>query len=156
MATIIVPLYGLMKKRIYAPLKLSEIEKAQRLTFSSISKIGSYIIAVDAIRKKLLYFKNMQHTKSCAVIDLNYITECSIRKEYSRIGAGELSKKKLSDFLRSLYMVLRFKKQSGLVSLPLFETGTDYNINIEDLEGNVKACEIVISKLLPPQIKERA
>ena len=145
-----------MKKRMYAPLNLSEIEKAQRLTFSSVAKIGSYIIAVDAIRKKLLYFKNMTHSKSCAVIDLNYVTECRIRKQYSSIQAGELKRMKLSGFLKNIYMILRIKKHPDLVSLPLYDKGTDRDIDIADMEGNARTCEFEISKLLPPQIMERA
>src|SRR5688572_19636771 len=98
MATIILPLYGLMKKRANRPLSISSIAKAQRLTFSKILKVGTYIIAIDAMRKKLSYFKNKEHTKTCVVIDLTHVAACSTRKEYNPIAAGALNKRKLSDF----------------------------------------------------------
>ena len=156
MATIIVPLYGFLRKRINAPLRLTKIAKAKSLTFSSVSKIGSYIIAIDNIRKKLLYFKNKSHTKSCVMIDLNQLSACSIRKQYNSIEAGALNQTRLSVFLKNIYMVLRFNKQHRPVSIPLYETSTDNNINVEDIERQANMCAIVISKLLPPQIEERA
>jgi hypothetical protein len=156
MATMIVPLYGLLKKRTDAPIKLSRIAKARRLTFSSVLKIGSYIIAVDNIRKKLLYFKNRSHTKTCVMIDLNQVDACSISKQYNSIEAGALNGTKLSVFLKSIYMILRFNKMKESVSIPLYESGKDHTSNLEDLEWQVKTCELTISKLLPPQIRERA
>jgi hypothetical protein len=156
MATIILPLYGLMKKRMNRPLSISSIAKAQRLTFSKILKVGTYIIAIDAMRKKLLYFKNKEHTKTCVVIDLSHVAACSTRKEYNPIAAGALNKRKLSDFLKSIHMILCFKKHQGSVSIPLYETGAEQFKELEELEEHVKSCEITISKLLPPQIEERA
>jgi hypothetical protein len=156
MATIIVPLYGLVKKGIDAPFKLSTIAKARRLTFSSVLKIGSYIIAIDAMRKKLLYFKNMHHTKSCVMIDLNHVSQCSIRKQYKPIEAGALNTSRLADFLKSISMIFHFKKRPGSLSIPLHESGNDQMVDVEALEREVKTCEMVISNLIPPQIVERA
>ena len=156
MATIIVPLYGLMKKRMNRPFRISDIAKAQRLTFSKILQVGTYIIAIDAIRKKLLYFKNKEHTKTCVVIDLTHVAACSTLKEYNPIAAGALGKRKLSDFLKSVHMILRFKKQQGSVSIPLYEPSAEQFKELEELEQHVKSFEITISKLLPPQIEERA
>ena len=90
------------------------------------------------------------------VIDLTHVAACSTRKEYNPIAAGALGKRKLSDFLKSIHMILRFKKHEGSVSIPLYETGAEQAKEIEDLEQHIKSCEITISKLLPPQIEERA
>ena len=156
MTKIIVPLYGFFNSGIKRVLNLDKIAKEQRLNFSTFDEVGAGLIAIDPLKKKLLYLKNAPDTSSCLIIDLSNLRECTVKKQYGGINPGDLNKRKLSDFLRSMFLHLRFKNDLASVSLSLYEAQKDKQHDIEQLEAKAKKWETIVSKLLPVQIQERA
>ena len=156
MTTIIVPIYGYLNSRIKRLFNLSKLVKRRRLNFSSQEEVGDNIIALDLLKRKLLYAKKAPGTSSCLISDLNNLEKCIIKKEYNSIDAGELNTKKLHHFLKSIFLNLVFKNGSRTVSLPLFEAQKEQQGNLEQLETQAKKWQKIVSKLLPIQIRERA
>lgn len=156
MTTIIVPLYGFLKSKRKRLLNLAKIVKEQRLSISKLDEMGSSVIAIDTANRKLLYLKNAPDTSSCLIIDLNNLQECTIKKQYNSINAGDLNKRKISDFLRTIFLNLRFKNDHGSVSLPLYEAQKDKQDDVEQLEAKAKKWETIVSKTQPAHILERA
>lgn len=155
MTTVIVPIYGYLNRKIKGLLNLAEIAKTRSLHFSTEDEVGTNVIALDAIKRKLLYLKKAPNISSCLIIDLNKIASCSIRKQYNSINAGDLNTKKLQDFLKNIFINLSFKNGSATLSLPFYDPQKDKACDVEQLEEKAKKWETIVSKLLPIQIKER-
>jgi len=156
MTTIIVPVYGFLNSRIKRLFSLAKVAKEQRLNFSNLDEVGSSVIAIDPTKRKLLYLKSAPDTSSCLIVDLNNLKECTIKKQYNGINAGDLNKRKISDFLRSIFLNLRFKNDSAPVTLPLYDAQKDKHDDVEQLEVQATKWERLVSKLLPVPIRERA
>lgn len=156
MTTIIVPFYGYLNSRIKRLWNITKIAKRTSLYFLSQDEVGANVIAVDAQKRKLLYLKKASNTSSCLIIDLSNLEKCSVRKEYNSINAGELKTRKLHHFLKSIFLNLGFKNDSRTITLPLYETETDSQEDVEQIEIKAKRWETIVSKLLLIQIKERA
>ena len=84
MTKIIVPLYGFFNSGIKRVLNLAKIAKEQRLNFSTFDEVGAGLIAIDPLKKKLLYLKNAPDTSSCLIIDLSNLRECTVKKQIWR------------------------------------------------------------------------
>lgn len=156
MTTIIVPFAGFVNSRLKRLWNITKFAKRRRLTISNLDEMGSNVIALDVIKRKLLYAKKSCAASSCMIINLNNLAGCSIRKEYSSINAGELKSKKLHHFLKTVFLKLVFKNGSGGVSLPLFDAQKEQPDNIEQLEAQAKKWEGIVSNLLVARITERA
>jgi hypothetical protein len=156
MTTIIVPLYGYLNSRIRKLWNITKFAKRRRLNISKQDEVGGNFIALDVIKRKLLYAKRTPGTSSCLIIDLNQLEACTIRKEYSSIDAGQLKTKKLQHFLKTILLNLVFKNGAGSLSLPLFDARKEQQVNIEQLEAKAKKWESLVSKVLPLHKRERA
>jgi hypothetical protein len=156
MTTIIVPLHGLLNSRKKPIFNLDKIAKEHKLHFSNFDEVGSNIIAIDSTKRKLLYVNNSPVTSSCLIIDLNDLKECTIRKSYDSINAGDLNKRKMSHFLKNIFLNLRFRNGSPSVTLPLYEAQKNYGENVEQLETKAKKWSAILTNLLPILKLERA
>ncbi len=156
MRTVIVPFAGFSNSRFKRLCNIAKLARRTRLTISNQDEVGANVIALNIIKRKLLYAKRVPCASSCLIIDLNSLETCSIKKEYSSIRADELRTKKLHHFLKSVFLKLVFKKGAGAVSLALFDAQKESLDNVEQLEAQAKKWENLVSKLLPVHIKERA
>ncbi|GEO07813.1 hypothetical protein [Segetibacter aerophilus] len=154
MRTIIVPLYGYLNSRIKKLWNLTKFAKKRSLHFSSHDEVGANIMALDVLKRKLLYAAKTPGTTSCLIIDLNDLQACSVKKEYSGIAPGELKSKKLHHFLKSIFLNLVFKNRT--VSLRLYDAKKQQQGGVEQLETQAKKWQRDLSKLLPVHMKERA
>ena len=153
MRTIIVPLYGYLNSRIKKLWNITKLAKKRSVHFLNQEEVGVNVMALDALKRRLLYARKTQ-TTSCLIIDLNDLQACSLKKEYSSITAGDLKSKKLHHFLKSVFLNLVFK--NGTVSLPLYDAQKQQQGDVEQLETQAKKWQNNLSKLLPVQIRERA
>ncbi len=101
MKTVIVTFYGYLNSSIKRPWNIMKLAKKRSLNISNQDELGTHVIALDTINRKLLYAKTTPNTSSCSIIDLNDLEACSIKKEYNSINAGELETKKLPNFLKT-------------------------------------------------------
>ncbi len=156
MKTIILPFAGYVKSNIKKLWNITKFAKKRNLSISNLDEVGDHLIALDTKKRKLLYAKTAPNTSSCLLLDLNNLEACSIKKEYSSIKAGELKANKLPYFLKSIFLNLAFKNDSGNILLPLFDAQKKQHGNIELLEAQSKKWQTNVSKLLPIQVKDRA
>jgi hypothetical protein len=154
MTTIIVPSCGYLNSGIKKLWNIAKLAKKRSLQISNEDEVGDNVIALDVVKRKLLYAKKTPETSSCLIIDLNNLEKCTIKKEYTSINAGELQTKKLHHFLKSILLHLVFKNGSSAVSLPLFDGQKEQQGNVEQLEAHAKKWETLVTKLLSIPIKE--
>ncbi|ULQ50911.1 hypothetical protein [Flavihumibacter fluvii] len=149
MTTTILSSYAPLPGRLNCISNLIKVAREQRLHFSKLDDMGNYVLAIDTDQRKLVYQKNGSDSSSCTIIDLQDLKECIVKKQYNSIHAGELNKRRLSDFLRGLFLHLRFRNESPTVTIPLFEGQKDRQDDLEQLEEKAKVWERIVSKLLP-------
>src|SRR5690349_20226125 len=101
MTTIIVPIHGYLKSRFKNLFSITRLARLRRLNLSNSDEVGLHFIALDAVKRKLLFVKNTPAVSSCLIIDVNHLKACTIQKEYRSINAGELKSKKLYHFLKN-------------------------------------------------------
>jgi len=111
---------------------------------------------LDILKRKLLYIEQNHENPTCIVIDVSQVEKCILKKQYDSIDAGGLKKRKLHDYLATVFLQLSFTHHSKLVHLPFFERNKDKNLNVEEVEEKAKEWEIAVSKLLPVNKVERA
>ena len=156
MTAIIVPLIVRVNSKIKRYWNIYEFVKRCKLCFSKHDTIGNKFIGLDALKRKLFYIEHGSNKPTCTVINLKEVDKCTIKRQYKNIDAGALKKRKLQDFLTTIFLQLSFKHNSKLINLPFFEKGRDPMPNLEELEAKAHAWETVVSKLLVTDIRERA
>jgi hypothetical protein len=156
MTTVIVPLYRFINKQIKGFLNFKEVAKRCRICFNKQDVLGSKFIGLDILKRKLLYLEQNHKKPTCIVIDVSQLEKCVLKKQYESIEADGLKKRKLHDYLATIFLQLSFKHHSKLVHLPLFEKNKDKNMDLEQLEEKAKEWEKAVSKLLPAGLEERA
>jgi len=156
MTTVIVPMFGFLNNRFKALQNISKVARLRRLSLSNSDEVGENFIALDVVKRKLLFAKKTSPISSCLIIDVNHLKACTIQKEYRSINAGELKTKKLYHFLKNIFLHLVFKNGSRSLSLPLFDVDERQQVNIEILEAKASKWENLLSSMLIAPAVERA
>lgn len=128
-------------------LKLSELGSDYNLSFSSQLTLGDRIIGLDGIKKKLLIAEFKDKVCRSFLVKLDEIRAISIKKIYRNIKAGELTKKRLVDFLKAIY--LQFDDDNGekAIVLPFYESETDRVDDLSRLEKTARNWYILLTKI---------
>lgn len=142
MSAIIVPIHAAPVGGIPRPA-----EKRNFLV-SNKDEVGSSVIALDGSRGILLYTRKTRGNSVDLIVDLNNVETCGIKKEYNSINAGELKKKKLHHFLKSIKLILVFKDKIRSVSLPFFDAQNDRGGNLEIVETKAEKWRNMVTNLL--------
>jgi hypothetical protein len=156
MTHIIVPLFQHKKNKIKRFWNINEFVKKFKLYFSNYDILGSKFIGLDKLKRKLFYVAQNNHKPTCIEINLKDVERCTIKKQYSNIEAGALQQRKLCEFLTTIFLQVNLKHNSKLINLPIFEKKKDKILNIEELEAKIKAWEVIVSELLPINLKKSA
>lgn len=153
MRIFIIPFYTWLTNKIKGSGKKPGTALRQ-LPFLIQKRFSGDLIALDNRKNKLLFLKKVNNKPSCMIIDLKDLQNCTINKQYAGINAGELKNKKLSDFLKSIFLDLHFKNNK--ISIPFFDQQQDGEKDIEALENEAVKWRSIISKMLPPPLCKRA
>lgn len=152
MTATIVPLFKYFNKKIKGAWNMARFCKDRNLFFSNKDVMPGSLIANDAGKRKLLFFRRSDYRQSCMIINLEEMENCSIVREYNAIDAGELKHKKLHKFLRSICLHLHFKNQTQPITIPFYESGFGNDQDIESLEIKANKWKLILSKMLPLKI----
>jgi hypothetical protein len=156
MTTIIIPVIRYIKRKIRGVLCIAKIAKKRRLYISAQDELGDNLIAIDSRKRKLLFIRKASPASSYLVIDLKHLQDCTVKKQYGSIKPGDLRKKKLSGFLKSIFLHLHFKNGSEPVSLPLYEEKNVHVQDVEQLEAKARKWQTMVSGVLVVKRLERA
>ena len=152
MTITIVPLVKYVNKKIKGVWNMTRFGKDRNLFFSNKDVLSGSVIANDARKRKLFFFRKSDYRQSCMIINLEQLDNCSIIRQYHEINAGELKHKKLHRFLKSICLNLRFKNQTKTITIPFYESGFSSDKDIERLEIKANKWKGILSKALPIRI----
>jgi hypothetical protein len=132
-------------------LQLSELGSKFNLSFSSHLGLGNKIIALDGLKKKLLVVEIKNGSNHSYIIELDQVETISIKKTYSSIKPGELNKKGLRAFLKSIYLQFEYCNKNKKIVLPFYERETDGLRDLSTLERNAMNWQMILSKMTNTQ-----
>ncbi len=130
--------------------KLREIEYALNLSFSSHMLIGTRLIAVDGIKRKLLVLDIEDATSLPCIIHLDEVKAISVKKNYRAIRPGDLTKRDLEDFLEMIALYFEYRDERKPVSLTFYEHGVGNFNDLAVLERNARTWQMILSKMTVP------
>ena len=129
--------------------RLSELGIKNNLRFSSQELLENAVIALDGMQGKLLVINGIAKDKyDEALIDLDELKSCSLKKEYGSIRVGDLKKRKLEQLLNKISLHFEFRNNKEPVDVPFYEHSEADNLNVSEMELKAKHWGIILSKML--------
>jgi len=153
MNILIIPFYKWLTNKIKNK-SMEPVIALSQLPFLSQKNSGGKLIALDTRKNKLLFVKKVNNKPSCMIVDLKDLQYCTVNKQYADINAGELKNRKLSAFLKSVFLDLHFKNNK--ISIPFFEKKQDRQQDIDILQNEAEKLRSLISKTLQPPLRKIA
>lgn len=131
--------------------QLSELGSKLNLSFSSHVSLGSKMIALDGIKRKLLVLDINNASNEYYIIQLDEVKVISVKKNYSWIQPGELNKKGFEEFLETIFLYFEYRDKGHTVALPFYERGKNSVSNLPMLERNARNWQMILSKMITPK-----
>ena len=128
-------------------LQLSELGSKFSMSFSSHEVLGNKIMGLDGINKKLLVLEQTDGQSQSYIIDLDEAKAISVRKIYSSIKAGELKKRRIEAFLKTIQLQFEFGNGKEDIVLPFYESKIDSIYDLPGLERKIKNWQMILSKM---------
>lgn len=130
--------------------QLSELGSKLNLSFSSHMSLGSKVIALDGIKKKLLVLDINDAAKRHYIIHLDWVKAISVKKNYCSIKPGELNKRGFEEFLETILLHFEYRGERNTVALPFYERGKNSFSDLAMLERNARNWQMILSKMIVP------
>ena len=128
--------------------KFSELAAHNKLSFSSQEVIKQSIIGLDGINRKLLILQTINNgAVDAALININDIETCSVKKQYGAIKSGGLRSKPFDDYLEKMYLHFEIKNQDSPIDIPVYDHASNEAFEIPGLERKARRWESVLSKM---------
>jgi hypothetical protein len=130
----------------------SQLGIQNNLSFSSQESLKDCMLGLDGIHRKMLVVKREDGIFGSFIIDLNEVNNCSVKKVYGTIKAGDLKSHKLEQYLEKI--VLHFDLNNKPAVEIVFYKHFDNNIyQTMEMEQKARAWETILSKMLLPMKK---
>ena len=131
--------------------RFHQLGSDHNLSFSSQEILKNGVIGLDGLHRKLAVLQRQSETRFHAkVIDLGDLRTCSVKKEYGTIGGGDLSTKKLEQYLEKIALHFEFNDGSKPVEIVFYNHIDHVIYQIAELENKARHWEAILSKMLSP------
>ena len=125
----------------------TELGTKFNLSFSRCVAIGSRFLGLDRKKRRLFVSAVDEVVTGCQVIDLEKIKSVSVTKSYDSIKAGELTKRKLEEFLNSIHFRFEYFDSNETI-FPFYEKRKDGIMNVSKMDLASKNFQLTLSKLI--------
>lgn len=150
--TICTQIFIIMKHKIkfdkFSYLQLNKLGSEFNLSFSNYVALGSKIIGLDVMKRKLLIAEKINGLFRPSIIELNQASVITVEKIYNSIKAGDLKRRKIGEFLQSIRLQLEFENGENTIVLPFYERTIDDIHNLKWLESKARNWQMMLSKML--------
>lgn len=147
MTTLIIPLSGYFNRRIGWLRNLRRLAGQLKFFLSKQEETTGMYIALDRVRKRLLYFKKGSRLPKCLIINLAHLDKCAVVKQYDSIAAGEVKKQGLQAYVKAVFLRLRIRNGPSIL-LPFYEAQKDRKEDLPQMEHKAKLWCRLASTLL--------
>jgi hypothetical protein len=146
----------LKKKRQALLFCLSKLAAQHGLSFTSQEELLNKTIGLDGLQRKLLIVEKNNARYDCNVIDLEEVENCLVKKVYNSIDAGGLKAKRVEECLKTIVLQFNFNNDKPSSDLIFYENTVNSIYEMFELENKAKKWQIMLSKMIIVQAKERA
>jgi hypothetical protein len=129
--------------------KSSELASTENFNISSQLILNNVVVGVDGIQRKLMLSRETNDFIDCEIIDMDHVKNCSVRKEFDAIGAGELQKNDLNPYVRTVTLDLELAHK--LVHVPFYIRGKQGLHDLAVCESKAKDWQQMLNKMLLKQ-----
>ena len=154
--TICTQIFIIMKHKIkfdkFSYLQLNKLGSKFNLSFSNYVTLGSKIIGLDVMKRKLLVAEKIDGLFRPSIIELNRVSVITAQKIYSGIKAGDLKRRKIGEFHQSIRLQLEFEDGENTIVLPFYERTIDDIHDLKWLESKARNWQMMLSKMLRGKI----
>ena len=124
-----------------------ELSSKFNLSFSRCVAIGNKFFGLDRKKRRLFVSAVDQDITGSHLIDLEKIKSVSVTKTYDSIKAGELTKRKLEEFLNSIHLRFEYFDMNETL-FPFYEKRKDSIMDVSKMDLASKDFQLILSKLI--------
>ena len=133
-------------------LKFKKLAFQLNLAFSDCDLLGDILFGLDLKKRKLVIAEaigNVNWRYTIALADLKTI---AVKKVYRSIRAGELSFRKMNDFVNSIHVRLDFRNGQESIVLPIYGYKGIDSKNIQKIERKLGRWYNMLSRMISREI----
>ncbi|WP_149697773.1 hypothetical protein [Chitinophaga sp. CF418] len=135
----------------------SRLGSKYNLSFSSQEVLMNCIIGLDGVQRKLLVLNGINSGALTEhVIDLNQVSNCSVKKQYGHIHVNGLKQRKLEQYLENMTLHFKFMVEKQPADIQFFKQAENNISELSDLENKAEKWKVILSKMLPVSLKKSA
>ena len=128
-------------------LKFRKLGLRLNLGLSNCQLLGNVLMGLYFKRRKLVIADGKGNVECGHTIELADLSAESVKKVYKSIRAGELSFKKLADFINSIHVLLEFRNGRESIEIPIYGNQNAENENIHKMERKVARWYNMVSRM---------
>jgi len=136
--------------------KISEVGSENGLTFSSHEILKQSIIGADGIHRKIVVIKKSNLNAWWLFNRPARSKNCSVKKVYGSIKAGELTGKNLEQHLHQIFLHFEFNNNKQPIDVSFYNHTENSIYQLEEMELKAKHWEIILTKMLKGPSKKIA
>jgi hypothetical protein len=127
----------------------SQLGTENDLNFSSQELLKDCVLGLDGVQGKILVVQREDGFFGSFIVNLRQVKNCSVKKIFRSINAGDLKKAKLEQFLERI--VLHFDLNDNSTAEVVFYKHFDnHPMEVIELEQKAKKWDAILSKMQIP------
>jgi hypothetical protein len=138
--------------------RLCRLGIENNISISGQEVLNDCVIGMDGINRKLLVVKrgDLHNYYNWYIIDLDEIINCSVKKTYRSIMAGELKGRTIEEYLEQIDLRLELLNKKEPVEIPFYRYTNHQGTQINQLDRKAKNWQIMLSKMQKNRLKKIA
>src|SRR5688572_2735104 len=130
--------------------KISKIGSTHQLSFSSQELLHNSVLGLDGVHRKILFVTSENENYRSVMIDLDTVKNCTVKKTYGKIKAGDLKKQRLDQYVESIDLHFDLLNDSTS-DVRFYQNLVNHTHEVALMEQKAKHWEAILSKMLRPQ-----
>ncbi len=145
-------------KRIYLMLKrFSELGTVKNLSFSSQEILGSGVIGLDGMSRKLLFLTSVDGSEFVQrLINLDEVRKCTVKKVFSNTRWGVFKNRQLPTFVESISLHFEFHNGKEPVDIPFYNHLENPVFHPDEIEQKAERWKQILGKMLRNPLRKIA
>jgi len=115
--------------------------------FSKHVIFGKLSLSLDIIKRRLMVSGIVNRIRQSFQIPLTKTKLISVKKTYKNIYAGQLKKRKLEEFLDTIYLQVEFQDERQTIHIPVFDRASDDLNDLPETEKKLLYWQDLLSEL---------
>lgn len=130
--------------------QFNQLATENNLRFSSQEILNHLVLGLDGINRKILVVTVEDKNYRSFLIDMREVKNCSVKKIFGTIKAGDLKHHKLEQYLEKIVLNFELYREPP-VEILFYRNIVNHIYEMQELEQKAKHWETVLFKMITPQ-----